>query len=308
MFELNEITIDKKELLESYLKRRCSLNSEFSFTNLFMWRKSYDMRYVILDDMLCIMPKHTGGPRSATFPIGFIDKDGNERDIKPVVEKLLAYFEEIGEVPLMHLYDEKTVKILTDSFPGRFIITEDRNSFDYVYNVDELIALPGKRFHSKKNHVNKFKKLYPDYEYCKMTPDDRAECLALFDEWRESKSLEGAGLDEEREAVCELLDNWTSLDIIGGCIRVDGKMVAFSLGEPLLGDTAVIHLEHADTSYEGSFAMMNREFLLNEWSDYKYVNREEDMGIPGMRQAKESYRPSFMVKKYVATLDLASLA
>ncbi len=302
MFELSEITIDKKELLENYLKRRCSLNSEFSFTNLFMWRKSYDIRYVIIDDMLCIMPKHTGGPRSATFPIGFIDVKGQESDIKPVIEKLMAYFEETGEVPLIRLYDEKTVKILTDSFPGRFIITEDRNSFDYVYNVDELINLPGKRFHSKKNHVNKFKKLYPDFEYCKMTPDDKGECLALFDEWREGKSLEGAGLDEEREAVCELLDNWQALDITGGCIRVDGEMVAFSLGEPLLDNTVVIHLEHADTSYEGSFAMMNREFLANEWSGYKYVNREEDMGLPGMRRAKESYRPAFMVKKYVATL------
>ncbi len=301
MLSLNEITIDKKELIEEYLKRRLSRNSEFSFTNLFMWRKSYDMRYVIIDDMLCIMPKHADGPRSATFPIGFVDKDGRERGIKPVIEKLTEYFEEIGEVPLIRLYDEKTVKILTESFPDRFIITEDRNSFDYVYNVEELINLPGKRFHSKKNHVNKFKKLYPDYEYCKMTPENKEECLALFDQWREGKSLEGAGLDEEREAVRELLDNWEVLDITGGCLRVDGKMVAFSLGERLFDDTVVIHLEHADTSYEGSFATMNREFLANEWSGYKYVNREEDMGIPGMRRAKESYRPAFMVKKYVAT-------
>ncbi len=302
MLSLNEITIDKKELIEEFLKRRISLNSEFSFANLFMWRKSYDIRYVIIDDMLCIMPKHTGGPRSAIFPVGFVDAKGNKRDVAHVIEKILEYFDNIGEVPLIRLYDEKTVKILTEAFPGKFIITEDRDSFDYVYKVEELINLPGKRFHSKKNHVNRFKKLYPNYEYCKMTPQDKDECLKLFDEWRDTKSLEGTGLEEEREAVCELLNNWTSLDIVGGCIKVCGKMVAFSLGERLLADTAVIHLEHADTNYEGAFAIMNREFLINEWGDCVYVNREEDMGIPGMRRAKESYRPAFMVKKYVATL------
>ena len=88
----------------------------------------------------------------------------------------------------------------------------------------------------------------------------------------------------------------------GGCLRVDGAMVAFSVGEPLCEDTVVIHLEHADTDYVGAFAMMNQQFLAHEWQDYTYVNREEDMGIPGLRKAKESYRPAFMVKKYVATL------
>lgn len=302
MFELNEITIDKKELFDKYLRRRCSSNSEFSFTNLFMWRKSYDMKYVILDDMLCIMPKHADGPRSATFPIGFIREDGSERSIKGAVEELLAYFEEAGEEPLIRLYDERTVKKLTDTFPGKFIITEDRSSFDYVYSIEELTNLSGKKFHSKKNHVNKFRKLYPDYEYSTMSPADAGECLALFDSWRENKDFEPDGLDEEREAVRELLDNWETLGVIGGCLRVDGKMVAFSLGEPLYGETVVVHLEHADTSYDGAFAMMNQQFLEHEWQNYKYVNREEDMGLPGMRKAKESYKPVFMVKKYVATV------
>lgn len=302
MFELSEITIDKKGLFDKYLYRRCSRNSEFSFTNLFMWRKSYDMKYVILDDMLCIMPKHADGPRSATFPIGFIGEDGEERDIKGVIEELLAYFKEKGEEPLIRLYDERTVKKLTDTFPNKFMITEDRSSFDYVYRVDELTALSGKRFHSKKNHVNKFKKLYPDFEYCKMTPADAAECIELFDSWCENKGFESVAFDEEREAVHELLNNWESLGVVGGCIRVDGKMVAFSLGEPLCGEMVVVHLEHADTGYEGAFAIMNQQFLEHEWQDYVYVNREEDMGIPGMRKAKESYRPVFMVKKYVATL------
>lgn len=301
MITLQEITIEKKEELNHYFKRKCSQNSEFTFTNLFMWRKSYDMRYVIINDMLCIMPQHSGGPRSATFPIGFLREDGSEGDIVPVIEALLQYFDEIGETPLIRLYDDITVQKLSEAFPGKFLITEDKNYFDYVYKVEDLITLKGKRFHAKKNHVNKFKRLY-NWEYQPIGRNNVEECIAVFEEWYKGKETEAFGVDEEREAVMELFHNWEKLDVRGGCIRVDGNMVAFSVGEPLCGKMAVIHLEHADTAYEGAFAMMNQQFLEHEWQEFEFVNREEDMGIPGMRRAKESYRPIFMVKKYVATL------
>lgn len=301
MIRLQEITIDKKDEINRYLKRKCSKNSEFTFTNLFMWRKSYDIRYAIIDDMLCIMPKHTGGVRSATFPIGFMREDGTEGDIKPVIDTLLNYFAEAGEEPLIRLYDDETVRRLTEAYPGKFMITEDVNSYDYVYSVAELTALAGKRFHSKKNHVNQFKKLY-DWGYSALTSKDAEECLRLFEQWSSAKTDDNTGVDEEAEAVRELFLNWDRLDVSGGCIRVGGEMAAFSVGEPLCGKMAVIHLEHANTDYQGSFAIMNQQFLENRWQDFEYVNREEDMGIPGMRKAKESYRPVFMVKKYVATL------
>lgn len=302
MLTLEEITIEKKELFNQYLKRKCSQNSEFTFTNLFMWRKSYDMRYVILNDMLCIMPQHKGGPRSATFPVGFIGEDGKEKEIVPVIEELLAYFKDIGAEPLIRLYDEITVQKLTQAFPGKFLITEDVGSFDYVYSVQELSNLSGKRFHAKKNHVNKFMRLYP-WEYRPISAENVAECLQVFEQWYQNRADEVAGLDEEYEAVRELFFNWEKLDVSGGSLWVDGSMIAFSVGEPLCDKMAVIHLEHADTAYEGAFAMMNQQFLKNRWQEFEYVNREEDMGIPGMRKAKESYHPVFMVKKYVATLQ-----
>lgn len=301
MLELKDINIDDKEMFNRYLKRKCSKNSEFTFTNFYMWRKSYDMKYAIIDDMLCIMPQHAGGPRSATFPIGFIGEDGKERDVRPVIERLMRYFEETNQSPLLRLYDEQTVQKLIKAFPGRFLITEDVNYEDYVYDVQQLINLSGKKFHGKKNHVNKFKKTY-DWEYQRMTPDNKEECIELFDAWSRNKEIyDEKGFEEELEAVHELINNWEKLDIVGGCIRVGGEMVAFSFGEPLCKDMAVIHLEHANTDYQGSFAIMNQQFLEHEWSEYRYVNREEDMGIEGLRKAKQSYRPVMMVKKYVAT-------
>ena len=302
MLELNDITLDKKELIDGFLKRRKSRNSEFSFSYLYMWRKSYDMKYAITDDMLCILPKHTGGPRSASFPIGFENPDGTSRSIKKFVETLLEYFKESGEEPLIHLYDEGTMELLVKVFPDKFIITEDRNNFDYVYRVDELTKLSGKKFHSKKNHMNKFKKMYPDWEYCRLSPENNGECMALFDEWQTDKGWEAESIGEEREALCEFLNNRDALGYIGGGIRVGGRLVAFSFGEALGADTAVIHFEHVDPNCEGAFAIINQQFLEHEWQNYTYVNREEDMGIPGMRKAKESYHPAFMIKKYVATL------
>ena len=292
MLELNDITLDKKELIDSFLKRRKSRNSEFSFSYLYMWRKSYDMKYAITDDMLCILPKHTGGPR-------FENPDGTSRSIKKFVGTLLEYFKESGEEPLIHLYDESTMELLVKEFPDKFIITEDRNNFDYVYRVDELTKLSGKKFHSKKNHINKFKKMYPDWEYCRLSPENNGECMALFDEWQTDKGWEAESIGEEREALCEFLNNRDTLGYIGGGIRVGGRLVAFSFGEALGADTAVIHV---DPNCEGAFAIINQQFLEHEWQDYTYVNREEDMGIPGMRKAKESYHPAFMIKKYVATL------
>lgn len=302
MLELNDITLDKKELIDGFLKRRKSRNSEFSFSYLYMWRKSYDMKYAITDDMLCILPKHTGGPRSASFPIGFENPDGTSRSIKKFVETLLEYFKESGEEPLIHLYDESTMELLVKEFPDKFIITEDRNNFDYVYRVDELTKLSGKKFHSKKNHINKFKKMYPDWEYCRLSPENNGECMTLFDEWQTDKGWEAESIGEEREALCEFLNNRDTLGYIGGGIRIGGRLVAFSFGEALGADTAVIHFEHVDPNCEGAFAIINQQFLEHEWQNYIYVNREEDMGIPGMRKAKESYHPAFMIKKYVATL------
>lgn len=301
MLKLQEITLDKKEEINRFLHRKCSQNSEFTFTNLFMWRKSYDIKYVILNDTLCIMPQHTGGPRSATFPIGFIREDGSECDIKPIIEMLLKDCRECGREPLLRLYDDRTVEKLVSAFPGKFLITEDVNYFDYVYRVEDLINLSGKKYHGKKNHINKFKRAY-QWEYQPINAENAEECIALFDKWCREKSEEIEGVEEEREAVLELFHNWDALDVRGGCIRVGGKMAAFSVGEPLCGKMAVIHLEHADVNYEGAFAIMNQQFLEHEWQNFELVNREEDMGIPGMRKAKESYRPVFMVKKYVATL------
>ncbi len=290
------ITLESKELIDSFFRQKCTLSSEFTFTNLFMWQKSYNMHYAMPEGMLTIIPKHGDGPLSATYPVG-------EGDIKAAMRKILDYFEHIGETPLIRLYNDISRYQLEQDFPDTFIFTEDVNSHDYVYRTSDLINLSGNKYHGKRNHVNRFKSSY-NYEYHRMTPDYKDRCMEMFKGWVDSKKDSVPGIDEQFDAVSTLLNNWEHLDITGGCLTVDGEMVAFSFGEQLCADgsMAVIHLEHANTDYNGSFAAMNQQFLEHEWSSFEFVNREEDMGLEGLRKAKESYRPVFMVKKYIATL------
>ncbi len=295
--EIKPITIGDKALLDRYFSQSDSINSEYTFTNMFMWQKSYNIRYAVIDGMLCIFAKHGDSAETVNFPLG----DG---DLKTVIDTLIDYFENLGQKPLIRLYNQEDINKLNEVFPDKFILTEDRASFDYVYRIDDLIELSGKDYHAKKNHINRFLAKYPDYEYIDIDKDNLYLCYEMFGRWCESKTDTVPGIDEQNEAVKRLFDNFDSLSVKGGGILADGHMVAFSIGEVLNQNqsTVVIHLEHADTDYQGSFPLINQQFLVHQWSNFKYVNREEDMGLPGLRRAKKSYRPCLMVKKHIASL------
>jgi hypothetical protein len=184
------------------------------------------------------------------------------------------------------------------ALPGKIFFQEDRNNFDYVYLARDLIKLKGKKFRQKRNHINKFIKSY-EYQYEEMSDNNLKECLKTELKW---VSNQGNGEDEsileEKQAIGEAINNFHLLKLTGGVIRINGKVRAFALGELLNPDMAVIHIEKANTDYDGSFNMINQMFAYHAWSHVTYINREEDMGILGLRKAKESYNPVKMVKKY----------
>lgn len=287
-----EITIEKKELIDSFLKELDTENSELTFTNLFMWRKSYNVRFTVASGCLVIISRYKNQPYTVYFPIG----DENKKE---ALEKIISA---IGKKNYqLRLSDTSEFDALNSFYPSKYELHEDSDSFDYIYSIADLTSLLGKKYHSKRNFINRFESSY-NYTYAALTPHDREECMCLFEKWYAEKTDDIPGLSESYEAVRELLKNWEALDITGGCIRIDGDMVAFSFGEILnkKTKTAVIHLEHADTSYSGAFPMINKYFLMNEWQDCLFVNREEDMGLEGLRKAKQSYYPCRMAKKYYA--------
>ena len=177
-------------------------------------------------------------------------------------------------------------------------VVEERDHFDYLHDVKQLIELQGSKYHEKKNRANKFRSSY-GYEYIQITPDLIDECLAFEDYWCEVKDCgKYPGLEKERCAILEMLRNFSLLKINGGVIRIDGKIAALTLGEKISRNTFVIHVEKANPDFPGLYQVINQEFLINEAIDCKYVNREQDLGIPGLRKAKMSYNPVKFIKKY----------
>jgi len=178
----------------------------------------------------------------------------------------------------------------------------DRDQSDYIYLTEDLVKLEGRKYHRKRNHIKQFKEKY-SYQYIPLASEWISECLRLETAWCDLRHCETTpGLLNESLAIKEALTDFQSLGMKGGAILINGKVEAFTLGEPLNGDTVVIHIEKANPSYEGLYTLINQAFLEKQWSGYTYVNREQDLGEEGLRKAKESYFPHHMVNKYTITL------
>ncbi len=175
--------------------------------------------------------------------------------------------------------------------------------YDTQFAVVDNLTLKGKKFQAKRNHINRFRNTYPDYEYTPITPDRIQECLDLEAEWckvNHCDQQEGTG--NERRALIYALHNFEALGLTGGILHVNGKIVAFTFGMPINHETFGVHVEKADTSIEGAYAMINYEFANRIPEQYIYINREEDLGLEGLRKAKLSYQPVTILEKYMACL------
>lgn len=289
MIKTIPLTLSSQSVVKPYFKD--ITNSMYNFTTALIWGGEKYVTYSEVAGCLALFYEFPKSPICATFPLGGGDK-------KEAVMEICEYMKEKGVTPVMRNLSKEMKDELSELFPDKFEFIPDRNTFDYVYETERLINLTGKDLHAKRNHYNYFKKNY-NYEYVKMTENDVSECKILFDRWIEEKE-ESRWLLSSRDATFMALDNFITLGLSGGMIKVDGEICAFSLGEPVSSDTALIHFEVATPEMRGAFNVINREFCANEWADFKYVNREEDMGLEGLRKAKEAYRPAFLIEKFNA--------
>jgi hypothetical protein len=210
---------------------------------------------------------------------------------------MFGYLKDRNENPYLERVPERFIE---DYIKGNAHLTsiEDRDHHDYIYNVKELLELKGNRFHDKKNLVNQFRKNYR-YEYIELSAGLIGECLEFEDHWCRIKECgKSPGLERERCAILEMLKNFDSLDIRGGAIRIGGKIAAIALGEKVSPEILVIHVEKANPDIPGLYQSINQEFLMHEAGGCRLVNREQDLGVPGLRKAKMSYNPVGFIKKY----------
>lgn len=229
---------------------------------------------------------------------------GPPKKFAAICEKLAAYAHSRGHPYKMRTVPEETACLLHKDAPGLYKIVPNRNNWDYFYSTQDLLELKGRKYQQKRNQINKFQKQYR-YQYVPLLPPVHSAhisaCLDLFDHWAaEKKHL--PSLAEEKTALQEALEHMEQLALRGGALIVEGRIEAFSIGSLLNKDArariALIHFEKGNPELPGIYPVMNRLFLANAWKDTLYVNRENDMGLPGLRQAKKRYHPVRMVKKY----------
>lgn len=289
MDDFRPIELPDKLIFDEFFDQDPPETSELTFTNLFMWRHRYHPLWCVRSDCLLIIFRHDGNRFSALPPVGIGNKPSA---VDFLVRSLKSFSAESRISRVSRNFVEQHVD--TELYQ----VVEDRDNSDYVYLAQNLIDLPGNKYHKKKNLLNQFIKKY-DFEYRDLSPDLVESFLELQENWCELRNCaEDQNLADEDIAVYEALKHYDFLKFRGGAILIDSKVAAFSLGELLNKDTAVIHIEKADSSITGLYAAINHFFCREAWSDIKYVNREQDLGVEGLRKAKESYQPDHMVEKF----------
>lgn len=294
MIEFRRIQLSDRDWIETILKKADLKGCEYTFVNNFIWEEQYHLEIAKVEGFYC---SRSGLNENLeyTFPIG----DGN---LKLVIEKLMEDAKERNCPFVLRAMLKEHVEQLQAHYPDQFEYSTSRDDSDYIYTVEKLSALSGKRLHGKRNHIARFK----DNENWNYEPIDESniqECIDMNRKWCEKYScFENISLSHEACAVKKSFQYYNELCLTGGLLRLNGEVVAYTIGEPLSSDTFVVHIEKAFADIQGAYPMINQQFVLNECQDFTYVNREEDMGDEGLRKAKTSYYPEILLEKYKAVL------
>lgn len=290
------VELADKGLVKKYLKEEGSRNCEFTFANIYLWsREVYAIKFAVVEDTLCFLSE--GKQTSVTYPLGSGDK-------KRTIKCLREDFQAKGKPFHMHSVNPKQFEELQELYGDEVSIVYDRDSADYVYEVEKLVKLSGKKYHSKKNHINRFIANCPQWNYEAITEENVEECIQMAKEWGKQNGCEqDQGKQAELKVALQGLTMLEELDLTGGLIRAEGKVIAFCFGEPANEDTYVVHVEKAFAEIQGAYPLINREFLQANATKFTYVNREEDVGSEGLRKAKLSYHPSFLLEKGAVTFE-----
>lgn len=295
MISFKDIELKDKELITSYTQQSPRRNCDLSFSNLCSWRFLYDTQFAVQDGFL-ILKFWAGEKLVYMMPVG-------SGDLKKVLEDMIEDANLEGERFCMLGVCAGMRADLEAIMPDKFYFEADRDYADYLYLRTDLATLAGKKFQAKRNHLNKFRRTYTNYEYVPLTSDRIQECLDLEAEWCKVNNCDQhEGTGNERRALIYALHNFDALGLTGGILHVDGKIVAFTFGMPINQDTFGVHVEKADTTIDGAYTMINYEFANHIPEQYTYINREEDLGIEGLRKAKLSYQPVIILEKYMACL------
>lgn len=294
MIDFKTISITDKTFYNDFLLADSERGCEFSFTNLFMWGIQ---KFALLHDHIVLYSEfdsHCFYP----FPIGNGDK-------KAVLEAIFEDAKKRGLCPCLTGLNESAKETLETLYPGQFYFHADRNSYDYVYNIHDLADLKGRKLHRKRNHLKHFKKNHPEYIVEPISNSNIEEVRVFISEWYQNKLENNPEGDYHNEQIAleKALAHFHELGMEGLVLKEHNEVLAFTMASQMSHNTYDVHYEKARGDIDGAYTTINSEFanyIRNKHPHIEYLDREEDMGIPGLRKAKQSYFPHHLVKKYRA--------
>lgn len=287
------IGIKHREIIEKALEKRQPQVSENNFTEIFMWKDSRALTLSVIDGCFILAGK-SGDNKFIHVPMG---GEGGESAVK----KVLRYFKDKGEkCGVYGVIPEEFEKFGMNS--EEFIKEPLRDQFDYVYLRDGLARLEGRKYDGKRNLIKKFKEAN-SFSFERISGANIEECIVFQENWCKVRNCpDDLSLSEESTGVMEVLKNYSSLSCIGGALRINGKIQGITVAGRLNADTALVHIEKANANYKGIYQVINNIFVSDMLEGYEFVNREQDVGVEGLRKAKLSYYPHHMVEKHMVYL------
>ena len=278
------LTLLDREAMQAVTLPSGRRNCNYTFANLVGWKFLFGTEVCVLGNAVVL--RYTFDGRRAYMVCT------SEALSLELTEAL--FDDSNGDLTLIGLEDSQVANFSLFTLHFSLSVEPVRNQYDYIYRRTDLATLHGRHLDAKRNHIHRVRAEHPDFEYRPLTPELFDECRRLTEIWQVEKGGSDT-IDAEKQVMETIFSNWDALGMIGGSIFVDGRMVAFTYGSAVTTDTFDVCVEKADRHVEGAFAIINQQFAEHLPEQYIYLNREEDMGIPGLRQAKLSYHPEILL-------------
>lgn len=291
--EFREIKIEDRDWIRELVEYSDFKGSGYSFALMLLWQDSYQTMVGRYKDFVIFRSVMEDGSYVYSMPAGKGNMDEALSEIEKDAEKN-------GYQLCLYGVEDSAKCWLKVNRPGEFTYEPLRDAWDYVYNREDLATLKGKKYSSKRNHINRFTET-DDWEYQQMSDLNMKDCLEMADIWYDDAVAKGnKSVIDEKKVLDKAIKYFNELELTGGVLYKAGKLVAFTIGEALDKETYHVLIEKAYSDVHGAYPMINQQYVLHEMQNFRYVNREEDTGLPGLRKAKESYHPAFMIEKCLA--------
>ena len=302
MINFQPVRIDDRSTIQPFFDKSIYQNCDFSFSNIFSWSHYYQTTFAVHEDFLFFRFEPKEATPGYLFPL---EKDKKkEEGLRRALEILMADAKERGHELRIYGITAKMFQEIDSALPKKFTYKKTRAWYEYIYSSEDLLHLIGKKFQTKRNHINKFKRTY-EWEYLPIKREIIPDCIELYERWCGEnggcKSQES--LIEEHIATRKIFEFYEELELIGGALRINGEILAYSFGQPLGTNTFGVHAEKCLYEIDGGFTMINQQFVEHNCAGYTFINREEDLGLESLRKAKLSYHPVILLEKgYVKPL------